>query len=88
MYEACGAGLPVITTGMGAGRFVRDGQEGFVLDPYDALRWVEAIRSLAGDLALRRTMSEAAAGRAEHFVWAEVATQRRQQIKECLSHGL
>lgn len=88
MYEACGAGLPVITTEMGAGRFVRDRQEGFVLDPYDAPRWVETIRSLAGDLTLRRTMSEAAAGRAEHFVWAEVASQRRQQIKECLSHGL
>jgi len=88
MYEACGAGLPVVTTEMGAGRFVRDGHEGFVLDPYDARRWVEAIRLLAGDLKLRRTMSEAAAGRAERFVWAEVASQRRQQIEECLGHGL
>lgn len=88
MYEACGSGLPVITTEMGAGRFVRDGREGFVLDPYDAPRWVEAIRSLAGDLELRRTMSEAAVARAERFVWAEVASQRRQQIKECLGNGL
>ena len=77
-----------ITTEMGAGRFVRDGREGFVLDPYDAPRWVEAIRSLAGDLELRRTMSEAAVARAERFVWAEVASQRRQQIKECLGNGL
>lgn len=88
IYEASGAGLPVVTTEMGAGRFVRDGHEGFVLDPYDAPRWVETIRSLAGNLKLRRAMSEAAAERAEHFVWAEVASQRRQQIKECLGDGL
>ena len=34
-YEACGCGLPVITTPMGAGRIVRHDREGFVIDPYD-----------------------------------------------------
>lgn len=87
MYEACGSGLPVITTNMGAGRIVRHEAEGFVLDPYDAPRWIEAIRALAGDVELRRTMSDAAAERAQRFVWGAVAGQRRQQIRDCLGYG-
>jgi glycosyltransferase involved in cell wall biosynthesis len=87
MYEACGSGLPVITTEMGAGRLVRHGHEGFVLDPYDGSRWIGAIRRLADDVELRRTMSNAATERAERFIWSEVADQRRQQIRDCLSYA-
>ena len=32
-YEACGCGLPIITTPMGAGRVVRHNREGFVDRP-------------------------------------------------------
>ena len=36
IYEACGSGLPVVTTPMGAGAIVRHSCEGLVLDPYDS----------------------------------------------------
>ena len=53
--KACGCGLPVITTPMGAGRIVRDNKEGFVIEPYDAARWISAIRTLAEDLDVVET---------------------------------
>ncbi|MCK1607129.1 glycosyltransferase family 4 protein [Bradyrhizobium sp. 166] len=81
-YEACGCGLPVITTPMGMGRIVRHNQEGFVLDPYDSDGWVEAIRILAEDADRRKLMGAAAAQRARSFHWDEVAIRRRQQILE------
>ena len=84
-YEACGCGLPVITTQMGAGRIVRDNQEGFVIDPYDRDRWISALRMLADDVDRRRIMANAAFERARDFVWERVAARRRQQILERLA---
>lgn len=81
-YEACGCGLPVITTPMGTGRIVRDGQEGLVLDPYDRDGWVMAIRTLAEDRDRRRRLGAAAAERARSFGWDEVAAKRRRQMLE------
>jgi glycosyltransferase involved in cell wall biosynthesis len=86
-YEACGCGLPVITTPMGAGRIVRQNQEGFVLDPYDREGWITAIRTLAADHDRRRAMGLAAARRAQSFVWNTVALRRRHQILDHLSNG-
>lgn len=83
-YEACGCGLPVITTPMGAGRIVRDNQEGFVIDPYDRESWISALRMLADDPYRRRTMANAAFERARDFVWDKVAVRRRQQILDRL----
>jgi glycosyltransferase involved in cell wall biosynthesis len=87
IYEACGSGLPVVTTDMGAGRIVRSGREGIVLDPYDAPGWIAAFRTLAEDVELRRNMARAAAERAQLFVWNAVARRRRQQMMDCLGHG-
>jgi glycosyltransferase involved in cell wall biosynthesis len=84
IYEACGSGLPIITTEMGAGRIVRHDREGFVLDPYDASGWITALRALAEDSKLRRKISAAAAERAQSFIWPVVARQRRLQVMECL----
>jgi glycosyltransferase involved in cell wall biosynthesis len=84
IYEACGSGLPIITTGMAAGWIVRHEREGFVLDPYDASGWITAFRTLADDVKLRRNMSNAAAERAQHFMWPRVARQRQQQVMECI----
>jgi glycosyltransferase involved in cell wall biosynthesis len=83
-YEACGCGLPVITTRMGTGRIVRDKQEGLVNDPYDRDQWISALRMLADDVILRRRMANAAFVRARDFVWDRVATRRRQQVLDRL----
>ena len=86
-YEACGCALPVITTPMGAGRIVRHGQEGFVLDPYDAVAWIDAIRNLAEDRERRINMGLSASERAKSFHWNSVAVARRQQILNRLANG-
>ncbi|WP_157461063.1 MULTISPECIES: glycosyltransferase family 4 protein [Bradyrhizobium] len=86
-YEACGCGLPVITTSMGAGRIVRNECEGLVLDPYDAAGWIAAIRRLAEDTELRRRMSTAALEHAERFTWTTVAGRRREQMIGRLGYG-
>jgi glycosyltransferase involved in cell wall biosynthesis len=87
-YEACGCGLPVITTPMGAGRIVRHDREGFVIDPYDRLGWISAIRKLADDVNVRRKMANAAIERARDFVWSEVAGRRRRQVLNILSTSM
>ncbi|TYO61097.1 glycosyltransferase family 4 protein [Bradyrhizobium hipponense] len=86
-YEACGCGLPAITTNMGAGRIVRDQREGFVLDPYDASGWITALRALSEDIELRQRMSVAAVEHANRFTWTVVASQRREQMIGHLGHG-
>lgn len=88
VYEACGAGLPVVTTPMGAGRIVREQHEGFVLDPYDSSGWIAALRALADDVKLRQSMASAAFDRAKHFVWPAVAQRRRQQMMGCLGYDV
>lgn len=87
-YEACGCGLPVVTTPMGAGRIVRDQREGFVLDPHDASGWIAAIRALAEDAGLRERMSAAAVEHARHFTWDLVASRRRELMKSRIGHEL
>jgi glycosyltransferase involved in cell wall biosynthesis len=84
IYEACGCGLPVITTPMGAGRIALHGREGFVLDPYDREGWISALRTLAEDKDQRLAMAAAARARAKLFRWEAVARRRRHQILERL----
>lgn len=74
-YEAAGCGLPCIVSPMGAGRIVRNGVEGFVVDPYDICAWADSIRRLTDDEALRRQMGASAASRAQTFTWAKVGSR-------------
>ena len=85
VYEACGSGLPIVTTHMGAGELVRPQREGMIVDAYDALGWIEALRALAEDRDLRERLSHSAHRRAQEFVWPLVATRRREQMEACLA---
>lgn len=86
-YEACGCGLPVITTPMGAGRIATNGKQGFVLDPYDGQGWIAAMQTLAEDLPLRQRMAVAARESSEAFRWERVGASRRGQFQDCLQSG-
>ena len=77
-YEAGGCGVPLITSPMGAGR-IADASTGYVVDPYDGPRWIDAMRSLAEDKALRSRMSAAAKEKAYKYTWREVG-QARQRV--------
>jgi glycosyltransferase involved in cell wall biosynthesis len=80
VYEACASGLAAIVSPMGAGRIVRDGIEGYVIDPFDKDAWVDAIRMLARDVGLRRRFGDAAAARAQEFTWARVGKHLGEQF--------
>lgn len=70
VYEALAAGLPVITT-ENTGSVVRDGIEGFIVPVCDPEAIATAVRALADNPELRRSMSTNALLRAaEHTVEA------------------
>ncbi len=86
-YEAAASGLPGLLSPMGAGDFVRDQREGLVLEPGDTDGWIAAIRRLAADADLRRTLGEAARVRAQDFTWELVGGRRRALLREAVARG-
>jgi glycosyltransferase involved in cell wall biosynthesis len=84
-YEAMGNGLPVVISPMGAGSVIRHGKEGLVVDPHDQDAWIAALRELAADAGMRRTIGEAGRVRAAEYTWDKVAQRRYDLIKGALS---
>jgi len=81
-YEAAGCSLPVVTSPMGAAGIIQDDVNGYIIDPYDAERWIETLRRLADSAALRRRLGKAAKESAREFTWSQVGDQRRQLLLE------
>lgn len=81
-YEAAAHGLPSLVSPMGAGRIVREGLEGIIVDPYDADRWVYELQRLACDSSLGRELGKNARERAARFTWELVGAQRRCALLE------
>ena len=75
-YMALGAGLPVIVSPMGGGGIVTDGEDGFIIDPYDENKWVECMRQLAESDELRQKLSANSKQKATNYVWDAVGTRR------------
>jgi len=78
------AGLPVVASPVGVNAdYVEDGRTGFWADTVE--EWVEAVRSLAGDAALRAQMGRAARERAEsEFDFAVLAPLVCDLVEEAL----
>jgi glycosyltransferase involved in cell wall biosynthesis len=81
-YEAAGCGLPLITSPMGAGRIAIHTSTGFVIDPFDSLKWIEAMNVLATSVSQRETMAAAAFERAKQFTWDAVASDRAAHMQD------
>jgi phosphatidylinositol alpha-mannosyltransferase len=76
LTEALAARTPVIASDIPGYRdVVRDGIEGVLTPPGDALALAEALRSLALDPAVRARMAADARMRAERFAWPHVAAE-------------
>ena len=76
LTEALAARTPVIASDIPGYRdVVRDGIEGVLTAPGDALALAEALRSLALDPAARTRMATDARVRAERFAWPHVAAE-------------
>lgn len=83
-YLALASGLPCIVSPAGGGGVVRDGIDGFVLDPFDIEGWAAALQTLASDPDLRREMGRNARERAATFTWERVAARRLASLTERL----
>jgi phosphatidyl-myo-inositol alpha-mannosyltransferase len=76
LTEALAAATPVVASDIPGYRdVVRDGIDGLLTPPGDALALAEALRSLALDPATRMQMAAAAHMRAERFAWPHVAAE-------------
>ncbi len=80
-YLALAAGLPCLVSPAAAGGVVRDGIEGLVRHPYDAVGWVSALRELAGDVDLRARLGSAAVAQAANYTWDRVAERRAAEFE-------
>ena len=86
MLEAAAIGRPLVVTDVpGCRQFVRDGIEGFVVQPGDARALAGALHRLASDAGLRRTMADAARARVldgytEAHLEAAVAAAYRRML--------
>lgn len=68
IYEALGAGIPVVTT-KASGSVVRDGIEGYIVPERDPEALARAIAEIVEDRAKRERMAIAARRRAQDFTW-------------------
>ncbi len=76
LTEAFAAATPVIASDIPGYRdVVRDGLDGLLVPPGDALELAEALRRLALDERARARMAGAARERAERFAWPSVAAE-------------
>jgi phosphatidylinositol alpha-mannosyltransferase len=85
LTEAFAAGAPVIASDIPGYRDVlRDGVDGLLVPPGDALALAESLRRLALEERLRARMAGAARERAERFAWPHVAAE----VLDCYQQAL
>jgi glycosyltransferase involved in cell wall biosynthesis len=84
-YEAAGAGLPLITTPMGAGRIIEDGVNGILVQPGDVEALSSALVSLAQSPQLRVEMGRRARTDAARFSYSVVGRERASILRGLIS---
>jgi glycogen synthase len=79
VLEAWRAGVAVVaSTRGGAPEFVRDGNDGLLVDPFDAGAFAAILTDLLGHPDRRRAIATAGATRVEAFGWATIAGEYRR----------
>jgi len=84
IVEAMDAGLPIVTTDVGAiADIVRDGVDGYVVPARDAAALTKRLRALISDAGMREAMGRSAASRVEeNFTFDVVSHQIRAIYQE------
>ncbi len=86
LTEAFAGGTPVVASDIAGYRdVVRDGVDGVLTAPGDALALAEALRSLALDPAGRARMARNARERAERFAWPHVAAEAADSYEHAIA---
>jgi len=88
LTEAFAASTPVVASDIPGYRdVVRDGVDGVLAAPGDALALAEALRALALDPVRRLAMATAARERAERFSWSHVAEEIADVYEQAIAVG-
>jgi phosphatidylinositol alpha-mannosyltransferase len=88
LTEAFAASTPVVASDIPGYRDVaRDGLDGLLVEPGDALALAEALRAMALDPTRRAAMAASARERAERFSWARVAEEVADTYREAIAVG-
>jgi phosphatidylinositol alpha-mannosyltransferase len=88
LTEAFAASTPVVASDIPGYRDVaRDGLDGLLVPPGDALALAEALRGLALDPGLRASMAASARERAKRFSWAHVAAEVADCYEQAIAVG-
>jgi phosphatidylinositol alpha-mannosyltransferase len=88
LTEAFAASTPVVASDIPGYRDVaRDGIDGLLVPPGDALALAEALRAMALDPARRASMAASARERAERFSWSHVAEEVADSYREAIAVG-
>ncbi|WP_461811212.1 glycosyltransferase, partial [Faecalimonas sp.] len=84
LLEAKANHLPCISFDIISGpkEIIRDGIDGFLIQPYEKEKMVEAIEKLINDTSLRKKMSENAEDNLSKFSEEEIMKQWKQLIEE------
>jgi phosphatidylinositol alpha-mannosyltransferase len=88
LTEAFAAGVPVVASNIAGYRdVVRDGRDGILVPPADAVALAQALRSILLDERRRAEMAAAARERARRFAWARVAGEVSDCYEQALAVG-
>ena len=88
LTEAFAASAPVVASDIPGYRdVVREGRDGLLVPPGDALALAEALRRLALDERMRARMALAARERAERFAWPCVAAEVLDSYEHAIAIG-
>jgi phosphatidylinositol alpha-mannosyltransferase len=86
LTEAFASCTPVVASDIPGYRdVVRDGRDGILTPPGDALAVAEALRALALDRPMRARMAAAARERAERFAWPHVAAEVADTYEQAIA---
>jgi glycosyltransferase involved in cell wall biosynthesis len=70
---------------MGASRFIENDVSGLVVDPYDDVALVLALKRMSGDAPLRAKLGKEAKQRADRLTWRDAAETRANAIVRMMS---
>ena len=73
---AFGAGLTLLVSTMGGGGVVINGEDSFLIDPYDEVAWIAQLQHLATDAVFRTRLAHCSKLKAPYYLWDAVAKRR------------
>ena len=86
ILEAWRAGVAVVASNRGgASEFVRDGQDGVLVDPFDTVALTAALERLLVDPAERNRMAAAGRARVAEFSWSRIAAAYRSVYRSVVA---